>query len=311
MKAPDPIARRYVLYFNESLRGLSVGAPVTFLGLPAGEVTDVGLAFDAATASHPPARDDHVLPRAPASRVRAGKERCRRSRAALKGDEKRRSAFLRRLVDERGLRAQLRSGSLLTGQLYVAFDYFPKRAEGEGRLGQRRTRVAGGPEQPRRPRGEADEHPRQDRQAAARGDRQRLKKDLESLDADADGREQAHHATSTPSSCPRSRPTSKTLQRTLVSVERAMNNADATLLGPNAPAQQELRDALQEFTRAARSLRVLTDYLERQPSSLIRGKTETRAEEDDAPSPSFAHRCAPSLRSRRAADRRRRRASTR
>jgi hypothetical protein len=36
-----------------------------------------------------------------------------------------------------------------------------------------------------------------------------------------------------------------------------------------------LREALQEFTRAARSLRVLGDQLERQPSSVIRGKTES------------------------------------
>ena len=72
-------------------------------------------------------------------------------------------------------------------------------------------------------------------------------------------------------------PTLKTdlesLQRTLASVERAFANADSTLLAPNAPAQQELRDALTEFTRAARSLRVLLDYLERHPESPIRGKS--------------------------------------
>jgi paraquat-inducible protein B len=43
MKQPESIARRYVLHTKESLRGLSAGAPVTLLGLPAGEVTDVGV----------------------------------------------------------------------------------------------------------------------------------------------------------------------------------------------------------------------------------------------------------------------------
>jgi paraquat-inducible protein B len=64
------------------------------------------------------------------------------------------------------------------------------------------------------------------------------------------------------------------LHRTLAAVERAMNSADTSILGSNAPAQQELREALQEFARAARSLRILTDQLERQPSSVIRGKNE-------------------------------------
>ena len=49
MKQPESISVRYVLYFNETMRGLSVGAPVTLLGLPAGEVTDVGLEIDPAT----------------------------------------------------------------------------------------------------------------------------------------------------------------------------------------------------------------------------------------------------------------------
>ena len=49
MKQPESISAHYVLHFNESLRGLSVGAPVTFLGLPGGEVTAVGLEIDPAT----------------------------------------------------------------------------------------------------------------------------------------------------------------------------------------------------------------------------------------------------------------------
>ena len=52
------------------------------------------------------------------------------------------------------------------------------------------------------------------------------------------------------------------LRGTIGIVDRVLKNTDATLVGKDAPAQQELRDALQEITRAARSLRILTDYLE-------------------------------------------------
>ena len=66
------------------------------------------------------------------------------------------------------------------------------------------------------------------------------------------------------------------VRRATVSAEQVLRNTDATLVGQNAPAQQELRDAMQEVARAARSLRVLTDYLERHPEALIRGKTEEK-----------------------------------
>jgi paraquat-inducible protein B len=58
----------------------------------------------------------------------------------------------------------------------------------------------------------------------------------------------------------------------LASADRVLQNTDATLLGPNAPGQLELRNALQEVARAARGVRVLADYLERNPGALIRGK---------------------------------------
>jgi paraquat-inducible protein B len=69
------------------------------------------------------------------------------------------------------------------------------------------------------------------------------------------------------------------LRRPLATADAVLKNADAvltstdaTLLGKNAPVQQDLRDALQEVTLAARALRVLMDYLERHPDSLLRGK---------------------------------------
>ena len=43
MAPPLAESEIYVLYFHESVRGLSVGAPVTLLGMPIGEVTEVSL----------------------------------------------------------------------------------------------------------------------------------------------------------------------------------------------------------------------------------------------------------------------------
>lgn len=50
-----------------------------------------------------------------------------------------------------------------------------------------------------------------------------------------------------------------------------MGNANH-LVGPDSVQAQELDSTLQEVTRAARSVRVLADYLERHPESLVRGK---------------------------------------
>ena len=127
LRATDPNARRYVLHFNESLRGLSVGAPVTFLGLPAGEVSSVGLAFDAASAT---IRPRVVITFSPERLLAYGNvpAEVQPFKTAMQ-DPQKRGAILRRLVEDRGLRAQLKTGNLLTGQLYVAFDYYPGAAK--------------------------------------------------------------------------------------------------------------------------------------------------------------------------------------
>jgi paraquat-inducible protein B len=122
MKQPDAIEQRYVLYFNESLRGLSAGAPVTILGLTAGEVTDVGLDIDPTTAKlrgrvELVAYPERLIGHLHASQAAVGESMAR--------SEQQRHAFLQKLVEERGLRAQLRTGSLLTGQLDIAMEFFP------------------------------------------------------------------------------------------------------------------------------------------------------------------------------------------
>jgi len=66
------------------------------------------------------------------------------------------------------------------------------------------------------------------------------------------------------------------LKASLEELKRVLENTDATLVGKDAPAQQELREALQEIARAARAFRVLSEYLERNPDALIRGKTQEK-----------------------------------
>src|SRR5260370_30958610 len=58
---------------------------------------------------------------------------------------------------------------------------------------------------------------------------------------------------------------------TLVSAQGTLDNTNS-LAEPNSAQVQQLGNTLQEVSRAARSVRVLADYLERHPEALIRGK---------------------------------------
>jgi paraquat-inducible protein B len=268
MKAPDASMRRYVLFFNEPVAGLAAGAPVTFLGLPAGEVTRVSLALDRATA--------HVRPRVV---ITFNPERLIEdaSAATPEHDEKQRDALLRRLVEERGLRAQLRTGNLLTGQALVAFNYVPNASRAKIDLSQPM------PELPVVASGRLDIESKVSSilakldQVPVQALASSLRKDLEGLDEMV---KESRKLVSTVDAqlVPQLKKDLEALQRTLAAAERVIENADTRLLGPDALAQQELRDALQEFARAARSVRVLTDYLERHPESLLRGKRDTTRE---------------------------------
>jgi paraquat-inducible protein B len=98
--------------------------------------------------------------------------------------------------------------------------------------------------------------------------------------------------------------TIRTLDATLKSAEKLLNNVDETVvpetrtllldarktlgearrtmggvnqvLDADAPVQLDLREMMREVSRAAQSLRLLGDYLEQHPESLIRGKREDK-----------------------------------
>ncbi len=272
MKQPENVARHYVLYFTESLQGLSVGAPVTVLGLPAGEVTDVGLDIDPATLNVRGRVEVTTFPERLIGRLNSTQGSWAK---ALGESTSKRSAFLERLVEDRGLRAQLRLSSLLTGQRYVAFDYFPKAP------GTKVDWTKASPELPVVPSTLPDVEAKLTSILAKLDNLPfesigaELKKDLETFDQTLKeaGKLVSHIDAEL---VPGLKTALQDSRQTLAVAERLMRDADTTLVGPNAPGQQQLRDALKEVAQSARALRVLAEDLERHPEALIRGKNEQK-----------------------------------
>ena len=274
MKQPDPIERRFVLYFNESVRGLSVGAPVTLYGLRVGEVAEVGLHFDAATRTFRPRVLVTFFPDQVVGRMTA-RQQVTNGKDLLTFNKEARLSLLRQNVEERGLRGQLKTGSYLTGELYVAFEYFPDApkpkldwsrdplelpvvaggfANIEAKLSSILTKVDNMPLN-------AIGTEVKDALASLNQTLKEADKLVRNVDAQL---------------VPEGTKTLEEMRRAMSSADRVLKNTDATLFGKDSPAPQDLRDTLQEVTRAARSVRILVDYLERHPEMLIRGKTEEK-----------------------------------
>ncbi len=102
-----------VMHFGGSIYGLQIGAPVVFRGVRLGSVSEIGLAYDKSG-------DRVVIP------VRAELERQMLRNVVGEGGDSDLGAAIPALV-QRGLRAQLATQSLLTGQLYVDLDFHPEK----------------------------------------------------------------------------------------------------------------------------------------------------------------------------------------
>lgn len=268
MRQPEAIARHYILYFDDSLRGLSVGAPVTLLGLEAGEVTDVGFEMDPETLVLRGRVEFVAYPERLVARLRTAQ--AEKTQQVLRDDQQS-HAFFQRLIEERGLRGQLRSGSLVTGQLYVAFDYvqdapkvkidwsvpvpvIPTVPSTLPNLEDKLTGILN----------KVDKIPFEAIGSEIKQVLATIDNAIKDIDKAVD-----HIDTGV---TPELQSGLVEFRRALAAADRVLKNTDATLLGPNAPVQIELRNALREVARAARGVRVLADYLERNPGALIRGK---------------------------------------
>jgi paraquat-inducible protein B len=217
----------YLLYFDQSVRGLAAGAPVEFRGIQIGEVQDVKLEYD---------------PQAQRFRVPVLVAIEPQRIANLGGlDRESRREGMQRLVREEGLRAQLQSGNLLTGQLIVQLDTHEGVAPAE---------IAWSEPYPVFP---TIATPLEEITSSVT----RLVKKLEKMPLDQ---------------------LTASVNATLGTARAALEQAERTLaaasglVGPDSPVNQELRQALVELTEAARSIGLAADQIERQPDSILFGK---------------------------------------
>ena len=254
MKPRESVIETFVIRFEQSVRGLAVGAPLDFRGINVGEVRGIYLDFDPAKVRFMQVVEVHFYPERLRSRYR---DASRRPSPELAPAQR-----IQRFV-ERGLRAQLRTANLLTGQLYVAFDFFPKAPKASMDLTKTPPEipsVTGGL-------GELQESIQNivSKLEKVPFDQiaQDLRRALVTLDATLKKADTLMGQLST-EIAPELRSTLDQARKTLKSAEGALSS--------DSPLQGDLRETLIEVTKAAESVRTLTDYLERHPESLIRGK---------------------------------------
>jgi len=104
--------KKWLLHFDSGVRGLTAGAPVELQGIQMGQVLDVNLEFDVDKAAF----SIPVL-------IEIEPDRVKTTGQLPEGAE---GEKIMDYLVEKGMRAQLKTGSLITGQLLVAIDMHPE-----------------------------------------------------------------------------------------------------------------------------------------------------------------------------------------
>ena len=254
LKPRETVVETYVMRFPQSVRGLSVGAAVDFRGVQLGEVSSIDLEYDPARVDFRTVVQIKLFPERFQSRARKPD----RVTEELADSQKRMQKFV-----ANGFRAQLRNGNLITGQLYVALDFFP------GTPGAKIDFVRTPPEIPTVPGSLAE----------LQESLGRIVKTLEKVPFDAIGQELRKALASLDTTLKAVDKAASRVDRELIpELKATLENARKTFesaqktLAQDSPVQNDLREALQEVSRASEALRALVDSIERQPDSLLRGK---------------------------------------
>ncbi len=260
----------FILYFDSSVRGLNIGAPVEFKGIKIGSVLDIKLEFESKDSTF----------RIPVL-IEIEPERI----VDRENNQEQDSPYnIINVLVERGLRAQLSTGSLLTGQLYVDLDMHP------GTPVVLRDENSKIPELPTIAAANF---------AAITASLEKFVAKLDTLQIEEIGTELlstlkgANKVVSSPGiqaivsdlqealksfRSIMKKVDESNLQEAINAGHTALDKLDETLtltnrvLKPNSPLQYNVIKLSAELEETARSIRALVDTLERNPQSLIFGK---------------------------------------
>ena len=256
MRPSEIEIRPFVMYFGGSLRGLSAGAPVDLQGITVGEVKSLDVEYDERSQQLAFPVVVELYPQ----RLRG---RARHAAAAAPAHQPPDTRVLIDSLVAHGLRAELKTGNLLTGQKFVSLEMhrdvpkekvvwsekpaiFPTISgslddiqDSVGVIAKKLSKVPF------------------DQLSA------RLISAMGSLDQTLKSADKLLHNVDT-NLAPQ-------VETTLAEAQAALKNAK-DLLGQDAPLENDLGSTLLQVSRAAKSISALVDYLERHPESLLRGK---------------------------------------
>jgi paraquat-inducible protein B len=279
---------KYILYFDESVKGLNVGAPVLFQGVPVGSVTSITLEADLVTLKTQIPILIEIEP--DRWKVRTGERNYRK--------------IAEKLI-EKGLRAQLIMQSFITGQLMIELDFDTK------------SKVCYAPPQIDKDYKDYVMIPTcastGERLAKALGDldlkaiEQNLNSSLAGIDRLVNSPDLAASIRALKDTLQDARklvtrldrqvdPLANDVKKTVKDFSKLANNVDGRVggiatgfdktmsgfdttmsaargvLSQDSPLMVELETALKEISAMSRSIRQLTNYLDQHPEALIRGK---------------------------------------
>ncbi len=285
---------RSVIYFTESVNGLNVGAPVKMRGVQVGKVTAITVQYD-------PKRQtliSSVEVEIDLSKVNMG------GTARFPWQE----PTLEDLV-KKGLRAQLKVQSLVTGQLYVDLDFEPQTKSNLIGLNKNLPEIPSIPSSQEEIENTISDLVREIRQLPlteiftklqstldhlhAVVSQPELKSSVERLDRVLAKTEQLETTLNR-----RVDQVSRQLNQSLAKTQRLLDHLDKKLVplldqttqamgtanktfeslsqtaGPDSLLIEQFQETLEEVSSAARELRVLSETLQTQPETLLRGKQE-------------------------------------